>query len=86
LLFVSVRVTADVPPDAIEVGLKAFMMVGAARTVRLAVLLADPAGVWSVVTPDVVLGCTPGVLLVTLKITVQLLFAAMLIPVNVRLV
>ena len=45
LLLDSVNVTSEVPPDTIEVGLKAFAMVGALRlpTVSVAVLLAVPA-------------------------------------------
>jgi hypothetical protein len=39
-----------------------------------------------VVTPEVVLGLTPLVLLATLKITVQLPFNGMVIPVKMRLV
>jgi hypothetical protein len=69
--------------------LKALEMVGVASpaTVRLAVLLAVPAvGVWVVVTPEVVLGLTPAVVLVTLKTTVQELFTSMLAPVKERLV
>src|ERR1035441_3564698 len=62
-------------------------MVGAASTVRFAVLLTEPAeGVCVVVTPDVLLGWTPGVLLVTLKITVQLALVRILIPVKLRAV
>src|ERR1035438_3663091 len=80
LLLVSVNVTTEVPPLAIEVGLKALAMVGAASTVRFAVLLTEPAEVCVVVTPDVLLGWTPGVLLVTLKITVQLPLMGILIP------
>ena len=56
-------------------------------TVRFAVLLTAPAvDVWFVVTPDVVFGCTPLVLLVTEKMTVQLPLAGMVIPVNDRAV
>jgi hypothetical protein len=52
-----------------------------AVTVRVAVLLAAPAvGVCVVVTPEVVLGFPPTVLLVTLKITVQLPLAGIVIP------
>jgi hypothetical protein len=47
-----------------------------ATTVKFAVLLGKPAvGVWSVTIPEVVFGCTPTVLLLTGKITVQLPFA-----------
>jgi hypothetical protein len=86
LLLVSVRVTTEVPPDTIEVGLNALAMVGAASTVRFAVLLPEPAEVCVVVTPDVLLGWTPGVLLVTLKVTVQLALVGILIPVKLRAV
>src|SRR5271165_2622150 len=64
-------------------------MVGVERalTVRVAVLLAAPAtGVCVLVTPEVVLGLPPAVLLVTLKITVQLLLAGMVIPVKLSAV
>jgi hypothetical protein len=73
LLFDRVRVTRELPPDTIEVGLNALEMVGAANTVRMAELLGDPAvGVCVVVTPEVVLLLEPTVLLVTLNVTVQL--------------
>src|SRR5258708_6663449 len=62
-------------------------MVGDASTVKVAVLLAEPAdGVCVVVTPDVVLGFAPTVLLVTLKVTVQLLLAGIVMPVKLRTV
>ena len=83
LLLVSVNVTAELPPDAIAAGLNALAMVGVASavTVSVAVLLAAPAaGVCVVVTPEVVLGFPPTVLLVTLKVTVQLPLAGMVIP------
>ena len=87
LLLVRVSVTVEEPPDGIEVGLNALLMLGAASTVRFAVLLAVPAVVVCVVvTPDVVLGCTPGVLLVTLKITVQLPFCGMVMPLKLSAV
>src|SRR5260370_124813 len=58
-------------------------MVGDAFTVRVAILLGEPAdGVCVVVTPDVALGFPPTVLLVTLKVTVQLLLAGIVIPVK----
>ena len=61
--------------------MKALAMVGAAKTVSVAVLLGDPAvGVCVVVTPDVVLFWAPAVLLVTLKITVQLPLSGIVIP------
>src|SRR5580700_4831034 len=70
-----------------KVGLKALEMVGSAKTVRVAALAAVPAAVVCVVvTPDAALLWAPAVLLVTLKITVQLPFAGMEIPVNVRAV
>src|ERR1035438_3678899 len=74
LLLDSVRVTTELPPDAIEVGLNPLAMVAEAMlvTVRVAVLLAVPAvGVCAVVTPEVVLLLPPSVLLVTVKVTVQ---------------
>src|ERR1035438_6517796 len=86
LLFDSVRVTTELPPDAIEVGLNPLAIVGAANTVRVALLLAVPVGVCVVVTPDVLLGWTPAVLLVTLNVTVQLLLAGIVIPVKLSAV
>src|SRR5580658_5992329 len=89
LLLDKVRVTVELPPDTIEVGLNALPMVGEARavTVRVAVLLAEPAvGVCVVVTPEVVLGLPPRLLLVTLNVTVQLPLAGMVIPVKLRAV
>ena len=83
LLFASVRVTVDMPPVAIAAGLNALLIDGDARlpTCKLAVLLAGPAvGVCVVVTPDVVLGWLPTTLLVTVKITVQLPLAGIVIP------
>jgi hypothetical protein len=54
LPFDSVRVTTELPPDAIPAGLNPFAIVGRDSTVRVAVLLAAPAaGVWVVVTPEV---------------------------------
>ena len=68
-------------------GEKALLIVGVPNTVRFAVLLAVPAvGVCVVVTPEVAFGCTPTVLLVTLKITVQLLLAGMVMPVKLSAV
>src|SRR5260370_396345 len=62
-------------------------MVGDASTVRVAVLLAVPAiGVSIVATPAVVLEFPPTVLLVTLKVTVQLLLAVIVIPLKLRAV
>src|ERR1700683_3311593 len=56
LVLVRVRVTTDVPPDTMDVGLNALEIVGAVTTVKVAGLLAVPAvGVCVVVTPEVVL-------------------------------
>ena len=62
------------------------VMVGSANTVRVAAVGTAPAAVCVVVTPDDWLDWTPAVVLVTLKITVQLLLAGIAIPVNVRAV
>src|SRR5438105_3118084 len=65
------------------VGLNDFVTVGAASTVKVAVLLPDPAvGVCVVVTPEVALLLPPACVLVTLKVTVQLPLAGMLMPVK----
>ena len=61
-------------------------IVGAASTVRLAVLLTAPAGVCVVVTPEVALGCTPGVLLVTANVTVQAPLAGIVMPLKLKAV
>src|SRR5438094_526084 len=64
-------------------GLNALVTVGAASTVRVAVLLPVPAvGVCVVVTPEVVLLFPPTFVLVTLNVTVQLPLAGMLMPVK----
>ena len=56
LPFDRVKVTAELPPDCIVVGLNALAMVGAPSTVSVAVLLAAPAvAVCVVVTPEVTL-------------------------------
>jgi len=82
-----VKVAVEVPPGVIVPGANALAIVGGATTVRLAVLLTAPAvGVCVVVTPDVVFGCTPDVLLVTAKVTVQLLPAGIVMPVKPRAV
>jgi hypothetical protein len=87
LELLSVNVTVDVPPGWIVTGANALAIVGAATTFRLAVLLAVPAtGVCIVVTPEVALGCTPAVLLVTAKLTVQLPLAGMVMPLKVSAV
>jgi len=82
-----VRVTMEVPPAAMLVGLNAFAMLIAAHTVKVAVLLPAPAvGICVVVMPEVVLCCAPSVVLVTAKVTVQLPDAGMLIPVKLNAV
>ena len=88
LLLASVRVTTEVPPgddrsriERLGDGRRA------AQTVRVAVLLAVPAvGVCVVVTPEVVFGLPPVWLLVTLKVTVQLPDAGILMPVKLNAV
>ena len=86
-MLTSVSVTVLVPPVWIAAGANAFEIVGGVNTSRFAVLLAAPAtGVCAVVTPDVVFGFVPDVLLVTLKITVQLPFAGIVIPVKLKFV
>ncbi len=82
----SVKVTVEVPPVGIEVALKALAIVGAAVTVSVAMLLAAPAGVCVVVTPEVEFDCTPGVLLVTAKVTVQEPLAGIVIPLKLNAV
>ena len=49
-------------------------------------MLTAPTDVWFVVTPEVEFGCTPGVLLVTEKITVQEPLAGIVIPLKLKLV
>jgi len=86
---VMVKVSVLLPPTTMLVGLNAFVSaaVFGAVTIRLAVLLTPPAaGTSVVVTPLVVFGLDPIVLLVTNTVSVQLLLAAMVIPVNVRAV
>src|SRR5438132_1050465 len=68
------------------VGLKAFAIVGGAKTVRLAVLLAVPIVVCVVVTPEVAFGFVPAVLLLTSKVTVQLPPAGIVIPLKLSAV
>jgi hypothetical protein len=77
-----VIVNVEVSLRVIEVGLNDLAICGGAgaTTARLAVLLGRPAVVVCVVvTPEVVFGCTPIVLLLTEKITVQLAFAGSVI-------
>ena len=53
LEFAKVSVTVELPPDWIDPGEKPLAIVGAAYTVKVAVLLAAPAvGVCVVVTPE----------------------------------
>ena len=68
------------------VGLKAFAIVGGAKTVRLAVLLAVPIVVCVVVTPEVAFGFVPTVVLVTANVTVQLPLAGIVIPLKLNAV
>ena len=85
--FVNVSVTVAVPPAIIAVGAKAFAIVGAPYTVRLAGLLTVPGdGVCVVVTPEVIFGCVPSVLLVTLNTTVQLSLDGMPMPLKLKAV
>ncbi len=83
----NVKVIVLVPPDVIEVGENALAMVGSATTVRLTALLPAPAvGVSVVLTPLVLFGLVPSVLLVTTTVTVQLPLAGIVIPLKVRFV
>src|SRR5437660_8488379 len=68
------------------VGLKVFTIVGGAKTVRLAVLLAVPIAVCVVVTPEVAFGFVPTVVLVTANVTVQLPLAGIVIPLKLNAV
>jgi hypothetical protein len=87
LVFFKVSVTVEEPPDAMDVGLNALVIVGAASTVSVAVLLALPAiGVCVVFTPDVVLSSEPAVELVMLNVTVQLPLAGIVIPLKLSAV
>ena len=88
LVLPKTNVMVEVPSAAIVVGRKALVMVGAtAVTVRLAVFDTAPAsGVWVVVTPLVVFGCTPTMSEVTTTVTVQLPLAGMVRPLTVSAV
>src|SRR5437588_11665926 len=68
------------------VGLKAFAIVGAARAVSFAVLLAVAIVVCVVVTPEVAFGFVPTVVLVTANVTVQLPLAGIVIPLKLNAV
>ena len=86
LELVMVKVSEVVPLSVMVGAPKALVMLGAATTVRVAVLLPVPTVVWAVVMPEVVLGSAPAWVLVTLKITVQLLLAGMVMPVKLSAV
>jgi len=87
LLLLKVKVTVEVPPGVIVFGEKALAIVGEAKTVSVAMLLAGPAiGVCVVATPEVWFGFVPGVLLVTAKVMVQKPLAGMSIPVKLNAV
>jgi hypothetical protein len=86
LAFFKVSVTVELPPDTIDAGLNALAIVGV-PTSSIALLLAVPAaGVCVVVTPEVLLGSEPTVVLVTLNVTVQLPLLGMVIPVKLSAV
>src|SRR5260370_1222763 len=68
-------------------GLHALIPVAVLFTVRAAAWQEEPAeGVCVVVTPRVVLGLPPTVLLGTRKVTVQVLLAGIVIPLKLRAV
>ena len=78
---VTVMVKVDTAPAAIEAGAKTLARVGAnAVTVRFAVLETALMGASVLVTPVVLLGNRPGVLLLITMATVQLLLAGMVRP------
>ncbi len=84
---VIVIVKVETPFKVIEDGVKLFAICGVPVTVNVAVLLAAPAVVVCVVvTPDVVFGLIPATLLVTEKVTVQLLLAGIVIPLKLKAV
>ena len=77
-----VKVSVVVLFSAISVAPNALVNVGRDCTVKLAVFDTKPGvGVCVVVTPEVVLGCTPAIVLFTLKVKVQLPLAGMVRPV-----
>lgn len=82
----SVNVMVEVSPVTMVAGLNAFAMVAGPSTVKFAVFDAAPIAVCAVVTPLVIFGFTPNVLEVTITVTVQLLFAGIVIPDKLRLV
>jgi hypothetical protein len=86
LVFVRVNVIVDVSEDEIVAGLNALAIEGLASTVRSTDVDGDPTVVSAVVTPLVLLGCTPGTVDVTSTVTVQFPPDGMVIPLNVRLV
>ena len=82
-----VTVSVAVPPDTIDAGAKALLIVGAdAVTVSVAVFETALAGASFVVSTDVVFGCMPATLLTTTTVTVQLAAAGIVSPVSERLV
>src|SRR5471032_1004857 len=85
-VLVSVMVRVDGTPSATDTGLNALVTFIPA-TVRFTVGDTAPAtGVCVVVTPEVALGCTPGVVLVTTIVTVQLPPAGIVIAVKLNAV
>lgn len=70
-VFIRVKVIVDVCVAEITAGLNALVIVGLARTVRSTEAEGDPTVVSAVVTPLVLLGCTPATLDVTTTVTVQ---------------
>src|SRR5260221_4085564 len=85
-VLVSVIVSVDATPSARVTGLNALVTLIPA-TVRFTVGETAPAaGVCVVVTPEVVLGCTPGVRLVTTIVMVQLPPAGIVIAVKLSAV
>jgi hypothetical protein len=84
---VIINVKVELPPGVVFAGVNALAITGGATTVNVAVLLTVPAtGVCVEVTPEVVFGLLPGVLLVTPNITVQEPVAGIEIPVKLRAV
>ena len=85
--FVMVNVKVELPPCVVFVGLNALAITGGATTVRVAVLLTVPGlGVCVVLTPEVAFGLSPTLLLVTAKVTVQLVLAGIVIPLKLKAV
>ena len=81
----SANVTVDTPPTTIVAGLNALFTAIGDSTVRIAVLLTAPAvGVCVVVTPEVALGRSPSVLLVTEKLSVHEPLAGTVMPLKLN--